>query len=332
MGAEEGYNGLTLEGLAQRLETLEHENAALREEVAALRGSAIGGAVETGYDSEELLSSDRLLNSAYPPGPVESGRESTAPHQRSGTIFPDRVYTKYVEAENTDREAPTVPAIYGLVHSTGAAGVQGVNASSGPGLLGEGGTGVWGKSWTIGHSGVYGSHASTPGYGIVGDGNGVEGAGVLGRNTSGTPGYGVVGQGNGSEGSGVLGQNIYGAGVRGRGNTGVWGQTSAPGQAGVVGQHVRNILGQTEGYGVIGLGKGGAALGCWDAIPPGSVGASRVARRSCGSYPEVVPAHLLPKHTAGARCIWTRRQGCSCARALAPQERGGGLTTTNTPR
>ena len=37
MGAEN--NGLTLEGLAQRLETLERENAELRSKVAALEGS-----------------------------------------------------------------------------------------------------------------------------------------------------------------------------------------------------------------------------------------------------------------------------------------------------
>ena len=39
MGAEN--NGLTLEGLAQRLETLERENSALREEVTALRSSGL---------------------------------------------------------------------------------------------------------------------------------------------------------------------------------------------------------------------------------------------------------------------------------------------------
>src|SRR5687767_5901603 len=35
-------NGLTLEGLAQRLGALEHENARLRDEVAAFRGSDTG--------------------------------------------------------------------------------------------------------------------------------------------------------------------------------------------------------------------------------------------------------------------------------------------------
>jgi hypothetical protein len=37
MGAED--NGLTLDGLAQRLETLERESAELRDKVATLRGS-----------------------------------------------------------------------------------------------------------------------------------------------------------------------------------------------------------------------------------------------------------------------------------------------------
>ena len=40
------YNGLTLEGLAQRLEALERENAELQDEVAALRGSGTGPAEE----------------------------------------------------------------------------------------------------------------------------------------------------------------------------------------------------------------------------------------------------------------------------------------------
>ena len=35
-------NGLTLQGLAQRLEALERENAELRQEVAVLRGSGTG--------------------------------------------------------------------------------------------------------------------------------------------------------------------------------------------------------------------------------------------------------------------------------------------------
>jgi hypothetical protein len=47
MGGEE--NGLTLQGLAQRLEALERENAELRHEVAALRGSE-----DTHHHEEEL--------------------------------------------------------------------------------------------------------------------------------------------------------------------------------------------------------------------------------------------------------------------------------------
>jgi hypothetical protein len=44
--------GLTLEGLAQRLETLERENARLRDEVAAFRGpdtgrDGVGGVLRT---------------------------------------------------------------------------------------------------------------------------------------------------------------------------------------------------------------------------------------------------------------------------------------------
>jgi hypothetical protein len=45
-------NGLTLEGLAHRLEALEHENARLRDEVATSRGSdtgrdGVGGVLRT---------------------------------------------------------------------------------------------------------------------------------------------------------------------------------------------------------------------------------------------------------------------------------------------
>ena len=39
MGAQEEGNGLSLEGLAQRLETLELENSELRSKVATLEGS-----------------------------------------------------------------------------------------------------------------------------------------------------------------------------------------------------------------------------------------------------------------------------------------------------
>jgi hypothetical protein len=51
MGAE--GNGLSLEGLAQRLETLERENAELRSKVVTLEGSDPGRAVEEPASSSE---------------------------------------------------------------------------------------------------------------------------------------------------------------------------------------------------------------------------------------------------------------------------------------
>ena len=57
MGGQEEDNGLSLEGLARRLETLEHENermrrenAKLRGDVAALSGSETSQAVEPAFE------------------------------------------------------------------------------------------------------------------------------------------------------------------------------------------------------------------------------------------------------------------------------------------
>jgi hypothetical protein len=82
---------------------------------------------------------------------------------------------------------------------------------------------------------VYGQHSGSLGYGIVGDGKGEAGAGVLGRNNEGTgvhgqsskTGYaGVTAEHTGSAGFGVigLGKGTTGAGVLGRNSSGYGGQ------------------------------------------------------------------------------------------------------------
>jgi len=166
--------------------------------------------------------------------------------------------------------------VLGDATGPGIAGVRGVN-STGHGVRGEGESGVVGTSSATGFSGVSGVHTGL-GYGVVGDGAGPGNAGVLGRNSAGHGvrgegesgvvgtssatgfsgvsgvhtglGYGVVGDGTGPDNAGVLGRNSAGHGVRGEGESGVVGISSATGYSGVSGKHTG------QGYGVVGDGAG----------------------------------------------------------------------------
>jgi hypothetical protein len=287
MGGQD--NRHTLQGLAQRLETLERENAELRQEVSALRGSgarrdevvALRGSEEH-RDQEEPVSefegrvSRRSLLSkagaaavvAVAAGTLVNPREAKA-HHYGGPIEAGHVFTHGVTAEASRVDEY---AIRGAATSATWAAIHAQNSGSGAGVRALGGTGVWGSSATSGHSGVYGQHTGTSGFGVVGDGKGgdagvlgrsssdvgVQGeglVGVLGQTTGSTFGHGVEGVGKGS-GSGVVGRNpdSDGVGVDGRGDTGVWGLSSRTGYSGVYGQHRGS-----SGYGVVGDGMGGSA-------------------------------------------------------------------------
>src|SRR5215208_2667823 len=82
MGTED--NGPTLEGLAQRLEALERENASLREQLSVLRGSEAprDGERESGFEGQvsrkALLSKAAAAAVAATAGTLLSPREARA--------------------------------------------------------------------------------------------------------------------------------------------------------------------------------------------------------------------------------------------------------------
>jgi len=258
MGREDGR--LTLQGLAQRLEALERENAELRHEKTVLRGSGTHRdegahlrdpeshrAEDPASEAGEQVSRRWLLGkagaaavAAVAAGTLLGTREAKAHHFDSG-IRVNFVGTHFVfvEAQNPgDRavEAFNTASQEGAVHAR--------NSGDGPGVRGLGGTGVWGSSATLGHSGVYGQHTGT-GFGVVGDGKGTGSAGVLGRNSS-----------AGFQAFGVKGETQDGVGVKGIGKNGVVGESPKLDHAAVYGKHTGS-----SGYGVVGDGKGGTGAG-----------------------------------------------------------------------
>jgi hypothetical protein len=180
MGAED--NGLSLEGLAKRLETLERENAALRHKVATLES------LETRWTEGEATTqldgrvSRRALLSkagaaavaALAAGTLLNPRQAKANHYNPG-IQVNSVDTHRVQAI---QEANNY-AVSGLNNSNFGA-VEGFNNGSGPGVYGNnfnlrgpgvkgvGVIGVRGKSSTDGQAGVYGEHPFSVGPGVVG--------------------------------------------------------------------------------------------------------------------------------------------------------------------
>ena len=290
MGGQD--NELTLQGLAQRLEMLERENAELRQEVSVLRGSgtrrdevvALRGSDER-QDQEEPVSefegrvSRRSLLSKAGAAAVAAVAAGTllTPREAKALHFGDDITSNYITTHKlkalADNQISFNPIEGRNTHNVAAA-VHAENSGDGPGVRGLGGTGVWGSSSKSGYSGVYGQHTGTSGFGVVGDGKG-SGSGVLGRSSSdyGVKGEGLVGVlgqttastfGNGVEGvgkgsgSGVVGRNRDssgdGVGVEGRGDTGAWGISSRTGYSGVYGQHTGS-----SGFGVVGDGTGGSA-------------------------------------------------------------------------
>jgi hypothetical protein len=286
MGVEE--NGLTLEGLAnrlealqrenaenaQRLQTLEQENETLRTkvtilsepgtrstEVAALRGSDKHWDEEPASESseiEERVSRKWLLSKAGAAavGTVAAGalllgdtREARASH-RNNDILADLISCHNLFADNrvSAANASGEEAVYGRTISDGNAAAHGENLGAGPG--------VWGESAGTGPA-VEGTAKGSGGtgvkgtgrYGVWGESNQAGFYGVTGRNTR-TDGTGVRGIG---AGTGVRGESINGNGhgVYGKGKNGVFGESSTPGQNGVSGQHTN------QGAGVSGVGRVG---------------------------------------------------------------------------
>lgn len=270
MGAED--NGLSLEGLAKRLEALERENAELRHEVAALRGSGT-------HRDEVPARRDSIMHpteeAAPEPGEGRMSRRTLL--GKAGAAAAGLV----VAGALTQRDIREAQAaiVQGTSGAANRGAVEGINSNSE-------GFGVWGKAGgsdvggigvqgTHGKIGVYGAsnYSSDRAYGVAGyksDPNIGGGAGVYGENVKGD---GVQGVGN-AGGSGVYGQGS--TGVRGEGSTGVRGESSAQEGVGVhgetAGDSARGVFGRTTGFngqgvsgegpnatGVLGTGKTGVA-------------------------------------------------------------------------
>jgi hypothetical protein len=178
MGAEESR--LTLQALAQRLETLERENAELRSKVASLESSgtrrhadAERASESSEADLEGRMSRRRML-----------GRAGAA---AAGLVVAGAFTRRDI------REAKA--AIAETSNSATAPAVKATNTFGGAGVRGEGLTGVLGDSSGATGQGVYGNNSSM-GDGVLGDSS--SGAGIRGRSFSGAKGA-VVGQhfGNG---------------------------------------------------------------------------------------------------------------------------------------
>jgi hypothetical protein len=217
MSAEEGNaKGLSLEGLAQRLETLEQENAELRSEVAELKDSDPARAVEeppASSSEKRRVSRSWLLRNA--------GAAAV------GTMAAGALLARDASVAKADHLAPGISVDYVITHleTVNHTAVLG-NAPNGEGVVGfgkangvrgEGQAGVVGKSSAPGYSAVVGLHTGS-GFGVRGSGQtGVIGvsstpgsSGVRGLNTG--SGFGVVGEGTGSNRAGVLGRNSSGYG------------------------------------------------------------------------------------------------------------------------
>jgi hypothetical protein len=271
--SEHEYNGLTLEGLSQRLEALtqrlealEHENervrsenTTLRHDVAALKGLGTERTRESVPALEGRVSWRSLLRNAGAAagaaGRFLKMREAKA-HNLDESISADRITTHHIEAEshggsncvdgrinsNTNRAV----AVFGLNNGTAPA-VRATNTAS-TGVAVDG-TASSGNGVGVGVRGTVGRVQDVAEDSI---------AGVLGRNPTGT---GVQGEGS------IEAENV--AGVRGLGKTGVWGSSSTTGRSGVYGQHTGS-----DGYGVVGDGKGTSTgvLGRNPSIGAGVVG------------------------------------------------------------
>jgi hypothetical protein len=194
MSAEEGNaNGLSLEGLAQRLQTLEQENermrsenAELRSKVVTLEGSETGRAVEEpASSSQRRVSRSRVLRNA--------GAAAV------GTMAAGALLARDASVAKADHFAPGISVDYVITHLEGAnlTAVLG-NAPNGEGVVG------FGKA-----NGVRGNGR----IGVTGVGE----WGVWGETHSGPAVAGVMGYS--SQVVGVAGTSAISVGVVGRGGS-----------------------------------------------------------------------------------------------------------------
>jgi len=178
--------GLTLEGLAERLEALKRENAELRHEVATLRDSA------TRHIPDEESTSQQ-------PPTFEEGRVSRkwllsrAGAAAAGVVVAGALTQRDIREARAATEQTSgitdTPAVKGT-HTNGGTGVYGVGQFGGRGVYGEGLYGVNGHSNGATGQGVHGVN-STAGDGVLGDSQG--GAAIRGR-SFGSTGAGVHGE------------------------------------------------------------------------------------------------------------------------------------------
>jgi hypothetical protein len=257
MGEE---SGLSLRELAQRLEALERENEQMRSENAELRDkvAALEGLRATRRDEEVASEASEIEGRVSRRQLLSKAGVAAAGLVVAGALTQRDIRQAQAAQLIGSSDERNVSAVQGInsaggtgVFGKGATGVRGIGSSKGVlgestdgfGVQGTGKTGVYGTSSASEHSGVYGQHTgSSVGYGIIGDGTGADGAGVLGRNPS---GVGVWGN---SSGIGVRG-NGNNIGVTGRGKIGVGGQSTEKQFPAVYGQHFGEL-----GYGVRGDG------------------------------------------------------------------------------
>lgn len=245
MGAED--NGLTLQGLAQRLEALEHENAALRDKLATLEGSDRGG---LGFKEPSPESSE---------DPQEEGRVSRKwLLSKAGAVAAGLVVAGALT--QTDIREAKAAQVIGDSAQEFRGGVEGSNTNSfGYGVMGRA-PNAWGVDGQGGKAGVRG-HSLT-GHGVEGSNGSSARAGVYGENASTGPSVHGL---NVNNGTGVLGQSQGGIGVKGVGKNGVLGESSTEGQNGVWGKHTNKGAGVSgEGrVGVIGFSHENGWNGVW---------------------------------------------------------------------
>jgi hypothetical protein len=287
MSEHEG-NRLTLEGLAQKLETqaqrlktLERENAELRHKVAtlegsetrrddvvALRGSDRSRAKEVASEFAGQVSRRSLLSkagaaavAAVAAGTLLNQREAKA-HDVTTDIDVDSVNAHRVIVFPDDNSS----AITSTINSRNSAAVKGTNLADGPAIEGVSG---------------------------FGNGPGIRG--------SGDPG--VFGSGGGGTGAGVLGVNSIGTGVQGEGQAGVVGKSSTTGFEGVYGQHTGSL-----GFGIVGDGTGAAGAGMLgrNSVGNGVHGQGRYGGKFEGTRAQLL---LQPKTTAGRPTSGTHVKG-----------------------
>ena len=173
-------------------------------------------------------------------GTLLNPREARASHYSTDFIGANTVSTHSLDAISVTSFAAIVAIASSNVQATVDASnngskpaVEAANLAAGQGLLGRstngtgvdgrGVIGVLGRSGHTGQAAVYGEHHTSAGPGVVGEANGPDYAGVLGRNSDGT---------------------------------GVWGQSSKTGYSGVYGQHTGSL-----GFGVVGDGRGNSNAG-----------------------------------------------------------------------